>query len=251
MQSSYRIYKNQEISYEIEEKEIPLKDNNYIDKLGVSSSQANSLFRKAKEEANRIVEVAKDKENEVYNKAIDDAAVIIEEKKNEAYLEGMIIGKKDGFDEGYKEGLLASEEESNHILGEAKETLNNALEESKKIILDSQEKIIELSLKIAEEIIKKEVELDDSIIVGITKAALYEVRNLKHIIIKILPEHQSIIEDNISSFKDICPDAYFTVLKDASLKDNGCIIETDKQIIDATIDSQLDVVKSILFEVRD
>ena len=251
MQSSYKIYKNQEISYEIEEKEIPLKDNKYIDRIGFSSNQANSLFKKAKEEANRIVEVAKDKENEVYNKAIADADIVIEEKKNEAYLEGMIIGKKDGYDEGYKDGILASERESKHIIEEAKETLSDAFEESKKIILDSQEKIIELSLKIAEEIIKKEAELDDSIIVGITKAALYEVRNLRHIIIKVLPEHQSIIEDNISNFKDICPDAYFTILKDASLKDNGCIIETDKQIIDATIDSQLDVIKSILLEARD
>jgi len=250
MQSSYRIYKNQEISYEIEEKEIPLKDNSYINKIGFSSNQANSLLKKAKEEANRIVEVAKDKENEVYNKAIADADVIIEEKKNGAYLEGIEIGKKDGFEEGYKNGLLASKKESNQILEEAKETLNNALEESQKIILGSQEKIIELSLKIAEEIIKKEVELDDSIIVGIAKAVLYEVRNLRHIIIKVLPEHQSIIEDNISSFKDICTDAYFTILKDASLKDNGCIIETDKQIIDATVDSQLDVIKSILLEVR-
>lgn len=252
MQSSYRIYKNQKISDEIKEKEIPLKDSSYMDKFSISPfNQADSLIKKAKEEATRIVELAKSQKKDMFNDVVDEANMVIEEKKNEAYNEGLKIGKEEGVINGYEDGLKASEEEAGRIIGEAKIILNNATEESKKIILDVQEKIIELSVKISSEIIKKEVELDDNVIVGIVKAALYEVRNIKHIIIKVLPEHQKNMEDNILSFKDVCPDAYFTILKDSSLKENGCIIETDKKLIDATIDSQLDNIKSILLEVRD
>ncbi|MBN2258987.1 MAG: hypothetical protein JW702_00430 [Clostridiales bacterium] len=250
MQSSYRIYKNQNISEDIREKEIPVKDNSQMSEYGFSSNQANSLIRKAKEEANRIKETSKALEDEIVQKALKDAEIIIEEEKKKAYAEGLEIGRDIGFDNGYEDGLVASKKESEIILLEAKSTINDAIEEAQKIIENAVEKIIELSVKIAGEIIKKEIELDDTIIVGIAKAALNEVRNLRHITIKVLPKDKKIIEENLLSFKDICPDAYFTILKDATLKENGCVIETDKKVIDATIDSQLQVVKSILLEVR-
>lgn len=246
MQSSYKIFKSQVIDEEILE-EIPVKEN--------IPTQADSLLKQAKNKALQIESQSDQLRERLYNEAMEKALPEIEMQKAKAFEEAKAAGYEEGYNAGYDKGYLKAIEdvgyEQGYILDQAREVLIQAVDKSKTIIESSHDRILELSLKISEKIVKKELEKDDSIAIGIVRSALHEVRAAKHITLKVSPEDIPVMNKSISTFKEICPDAYFTILKDSGMHSPNCIVETDKVVVDACIDSQLEEIKSLLTRIKE
>ena len=109
---------------------------------------------------------------------------------------------------------------------------------------------MELSVKIAEEVINKSLEIDDKLIRGITEKVLSEVSYAKHISIRVNQSGRKQLEMHLPVLKESCPISLITLMTDNLLKDGDCIIETETQIVEATIDAQLTNIKSALCEVN-
>jgi len=249
MQSSHRIYKSNKQISSSEPSLIPVTDNPEAFREYSSGGQAESLMRQSKRRADELIRLAEQKCAKIIEGAKAEAGQAIEDEKKKA----SEAGYKDGAQKGYKAGLEAgkqdSAEKSMEIIEEAKEVLKAAHMESRSYIEKAEKEIIELSVKIAESIIKKELQLDDSIIVGVAKAALAEVRNRVQIIIRAGKKETMVLQDNLEELKELCPNGVFTILRDENVSSGACIIETDIHVIDASVDRQLENVKRVLTEV--
>jgi len=246
MQSSRKIYNNFKQSDSKESRLIPVTENPVVRREHSSAGQAESLIRQSKQRADELVRLAEQECNAIISRARDDAAEAVESDKKKAYETGYKSGAEDGYKDGFEAGKTESAKESLRTISEAKDVLRAAHMESRKYIRKTEEEIIELSVKIAESVIKKELQLDDSIIVGIAKAALTEVRDRKQIVISAGKQEAMTLQNHLQELKEICPNGVFTILKDETVPDGGCVVETEIHVIEATVDRQLENVRKVL-----
>ena len=248
MQSSHRIYKSYKQIDSTETRMIPVTENPVVMREHSSAGQAESLIRQSKQRADELVRLAEQECREIIFRATEEAAEAVEANRKKAYESGYKTGAEEGYEDGFKAGRQDSTDESMEIILKAKEVLKIAHEESRGYIEKTEKEIIELSVKIAESIIKKEIKLDDSIIVGVAKAALAEVRNRSQIIIRSGRAESMILQNHLKELQELCPNGVFTILKDETMPEGACVIETEMHVIDATMDRQLENVKMALSE---
>ena len=247
MPSSSKLIKQDRLSIR-SEMEIPLKDHTELDSM-IIGRQADSLLKIANAEASRVMDDVESIKKELMQDVLNEARAEAVALKKEGYDAGYEAGKIAGTALGYEEGLRESREKNRQIIEEAEEAYRQALSESGRIIEGVNSQIIELSIKIAEEIINKSIELDDKIIRGITEKVLNEVTHAKYISIKVNSNGKKQLEDQLPKLKERCPISLITLMADNTLRDGDCIVETESQIVEATIDAELSNIKAALCEV--
>jgi len=181
----------------------------------------------------------------VVNRTIDDNNSIsgnLREKKHKQKL-------KDGFDEGYRDGLLAAEklitEKEQELVSKLNYfqqllfTLNEPFEE-----LDQQveQELVTLAVAIAKQIIRREINIDQGQIMAVIREALEVLpassRNVK---IALHPEDAGVVRELSSVAEN---NMQWTLVEDPSLMRGGCKVTTSTSQIDASIESRLAAIFS-------
>ena len=155
--------------------------------------------------------------------------------------------KEQASKEGYEKGLVEAHS--------SVKTLKHAIEEffSYKDVVYKKisEDILDISLRVAEKIIKKEVASDKTILDNIVKDALKSLaKDENKIILKVNPT-------DVEYTKEIVPkllssgqfEAKIYVTGDKEVDEGSAIIETSNGIIDANIDTQLELIKEAFKQI--
>jgi len=171
-----------------------------------------------KDEFSKLIEA-----NEIVKKAKEDAKIYIQKVKEEC------VGiKEEAKKEGFDEGLQSLNE---HIL---------KLDKTKNEIAKKyEEKMLALALKAAKKIVSEELKLNKKAIVNIIKNALKPVS--QHARVKIFVNKQDLeaLEKEKQKIKEILQVAdTFTIEERNDIEPGGCIIETEKGIINAQLENQ-------------
>ena len=152
--------------------------------------------------------------------------------------------KKSAFEEGYRKGLEQAEAD---ILEFKKNTVNfmNATKEVFEYIAPD---ILEISVDIAKKIIKKEVESDPQVLINTIIDVLKTVsKNEPKINIKVRPQAVQFIKDTLPNIAyQYGIDAKINIVSDPSIEEGGCVFQTNNGIVDASIDTQLEIIKKAL-----
>lgn len=144
---------------------------------------------------------------------------------------------RDGYEKGIKEASDAIEEMQKSIAGffEYKEELFEAISDN----------LLDISIKVAEKIIKKEVETDKKVLDAIIHDAMKSLaKDENKIILKVNPT-------DVEYTKEIVPkllssgqfEAKIYVSGDKEVDEGSTVIETSNGVIDATISTQLELIK--------
>lgn len=249
MPSSYRIIKNRNLSVQSEQ-EIPVQKNLDLYAEPSRGGQAESLLKIARQEANRVMSDIDSVKEQLRQKVIEETAPEIEALKEAGREAGYQEGHQSGFEVGRSEGLAKIREEQSGILLEARSAYAQAALEAEALVEGVQDQIVSLSVKIAEEIINKSLSLDDSIIKGIAEKVLGEVRRAQYITIRICPEDRKQLEGHLGRLQELIPQGLVSLAVDTELKSGDCVVETESQIVRATIDGQLERLEEALKEVN-
>ncbi len=160
---------------------------------------------------------------EIVDKAREDAEQLLEETK-EKCKELKEEAEKNGFDTGlgkFNEHILYVDQELQKIK-------NNALDQ-----------IIPIALKAAKKIVAKELELHPDTIVDIVIQALAPVTQNRRINVYVNKEDREMLEKEKPQLKALFEQVdSFTVQERGDISKGGCIIETEKGIINATLENQ-------------
>ena len=152
--------------------------------------------------------------------------------------------KQSAFEEGYRKGL----EQSQSDIEEFRKKLNNFMGASKEVFEYIAPDILEISVDIAKKIIKKEVESDPQVLMNTIIDVLKTVsKSEPKVNIRVRPQAVPFIKDSIPNIAyEYGIDAKINVIADPSVEDGGCVFQTNNGIVDASIDTQLEIIKKAL-----
>lgn len=141
---------------------------------------------------------------------------------------------------GYQEGYKKAYEECLGRLG-AIET------ETRQLFEDLEPKIVQLSVKVAEKIIGSELAERPDAIADIVAQALKTVRHQKEIMIRVHPAHVDVLDNNKRTLLGVLSRARdVTIRGDPSMREGGCMIETELGLLDADLRTQLEILERAL-----
>lgn len=152
--------------------------------------------------------------------------------------------KQSAFEEGYKKGL----EQSNSDIENFRKNVKNFMSATKDVFEYIAPDILEISVDIAKKIIKKEVESDPQVIMNIIIDILKTIsKNEPKINIRVKPQVVTYVKDMLPNITyEYGIDAKINIIADPSVDDGGCVFQTNNGIVDASIDTQLEIIKKAI-----
>ena len=155
--------------------------------------------------------------------------------------------KKSAFEEGYRQGL----EKASADLEVFREQLSQFMNAKSDVFEYIAPDILELSVDIAKTIIKKELESDPQVLINTIVDVLKSVsKNEPKIVIRVNPQSVQFIKDTIPNITyQYGIDSKINIVADPSIEDGGCVFQTNNGIVDASIDTQVEIIKKALEEI--
>lgn len=143
--------------------------------------------------------------------------------------------------EGYKSGIEAAKTDIEQL----KVSLGNFMTSKNEVFEFIAPDILEISLDIAKKIVKKEVSQNPEAILETILDVLKTIsKEEPRITLKVNPAQVHIAKENIADIKDsIGLESKTNVIADDTIEIGGCIIQTSNGIVDATLDTQLEIIK--------
>ena len=152
--------------------------------------------------------------------------------------------KKSAFEEGYRQGL----EKANSDLDVFRAQLAQFMSAKKDVFEYIAPDILEISVDIAKKVIKKELESDPQVLINTIVDVLRTVsKNEPKISIRVRPQSVQFIKDTIPNITyQYGIDSKINVISDPSIEEGGCVLQTNNGIVDASIDTQIEIIKKAL-----
>ena len=152
--------------------------------------------------------------------------------------------KKSAFEEGYRLGL----EKANADLDVFREQLAQFMSAKNDVFEYIAPDILEISVDIAKTIIKKELDSDPQVLINTIIDVLRTVsKNEPKITIRVRPQSVQFIKDTIPNITyQYGIDSKINIISDPSVEEGGCILQTNNGIVDASIDTQIEIIKKAL-----
>lgn len=161
--------------------------------------------------------------------------------EQEAYEKGFAQGEKDGFELGEKKALTFIDNIEKLFLEITH--LNEA------ILKRYEREIVEVIFSIAETIVHRQIQMDGDVIRTAILSALKLAVERSEIKLRVTPEDYDYIDklrpELFASFREL---KSVVVTSDPSITRGGCIMETPKGDIDASIETRLEKVRQCLVE---
>jgi len=214
-----------------------------------AATSAEAMFNDYLSAAEREIQEQKD---EILAKARDQAAQIIlearddaEEERKRAWQEGFEDGSDEGkrnYDEKIAEKIRADDETLKRVLDEI-------YEERERTYNEMEEEVTNLSIEIVRKIINPAEDALENVFTSLIKNALRQMSTDGKIVIRVgAAEYERFFSSGAAEIElDSGVTVKAAVLRDVSLNEGDCIIDTDDVTINAGLDSQLQYVK-IAFE---
>lgn len=149
--------------------------------------------------------------------------------------------------EGYKEGI----EQAREDIQEVKEAIDNFYSAKQEIFDAIAPDILEISLDIAKKIIKKEVSENQDIILDNIKQILKDLsKEETKIMLKVNPSQETVLKETVPEIVITAGlEAKVIIIPDENIMEGGCMVTTTNGVIDATIETQLEIISEALKEV--
>lgn len=148
-------------------------------------------------------------------------------------------------DNAAKEGYRAGLEQAKEDILQIKDAINNFLRAKEQVFDYIAPDILEISVDIARKIVKKEVEQNPQLVLESIKEVLKSLpKDESKIVISVNPTQLELTRGNIPEIlTDIGLDVKTNVVGDDTIEIGSCIIKTSNGIVDASIETQLEIIK--------
>ncbi len=146
--------------------------------------------------------------------------------------------------EGYQQGLQAADDDLQRVR-ESLESFLNAKQEVYEAIAPD---VLEISLDIAKKIIKKEMSENQEILLDNIKDILKSLsKEETKIMLKVNPSQTAMLKQEIPEIMNFAGlEAKVIIVPDENTMEGGCMLTTSNGVIDATIETQLEIISEAL-----
>ncbi len=237
LSSALPVQKDKVSFSDIEDNILTSNDSNmkYADEIVEKAEQAAiDILDKAQDKADNLVLEARNSANEIEAEALKNANDVYENAKKRGY--------SDGYSSGFDEGKL----ESDRLIEEALNIKEELILKNKDFMLDKEIEMLELVVAISKKILKYEMENTDYM-EGLISQAMESMSYARDIIIRVSAGDfgmANLIKPRILAMAERIESLEITV--DHSLEQGAVIIDTPSGSIDASVYTQLDMIREAL-----
>ena len=156
--------------------------------------------------------------------------------------------KRSAFEEGYKTGL----EKANADIENFKTLIKEFMGAPKEVFEYVAPDILEISVDIARKIVQKELKSDPQVLLDIILDVLKNAcKNEPKVNIKVHPQAVAFLKDALPTVTyEYGIESKITIISDPSVEEGGCVFQTNNGIVDASIDTQLEIIKKALDGIK-
>ncbi len=198
---------------------------------------------KFKKIGDMLISRAKKQANEILNESIENAQIEIIRQKVASKLQGY----KDGYEEGKTNAISEIEGKKEELLTSAMEFYENARAESVEYIISKENEIKELIFSMVSKIIKRQLN-DEKILNDIIYDSIKNIKDTLPVVIKCSEFNYKSLVEEVNKWKlksGIIGDFHVVINKE--INRGEFLIERNGGIIKYDIESNLDVLKKIIF----
>ena len=156
--------------------------------------------------------------------------------------------KENAKTQGYEEGIAKAQNDISKLAAAIEKFLNAKDEMYNEIA----PKILDISMEVAKKIIKQELETNQDLLIEIIKDALSKLtKNEKQILLKVSPTDRDYVKLNIENIlAQLQIEAKVTVQQDMTLSKGSVIVETNNGLVDASIDTGLQIIEQMFKNIQ-
>lgn len=196
--------------------------------------------REAEEQAAQLVEAAR-REAETMRREAEAIRREAEATQAAAY--------REGFAQGERAGEKLALQKTEPVMQALQELLNAAGLDRENLIRRHEQELIKVAMVIAAQTLKTTIELQPEVVTGVVEAALAKVGGAQAITLKLAPHDLQLLETlKRKEGGTPWPPAQVRIEADETVGRGGCRIETEAGDIDATIETQLRILKNALWD---
>lgn len=146
--------------------------------------------------------------------------------------------------EGYQQGLQDAAEDIQRV----RESLESFLNAKQEVYETIAPDVLEISLDIAKKIIKKEMSENQEILLDNIKDILKSLsKEETKIMLKVNPSQAAMLKQEIPEIINFAGlEAKVIIVPDENTMEGGCMLTTSNGVIDATIETQLEIISEAL-----
>lgn len=146
--------------------------------------------------------------------------------------------------EGYQRGLQDAAEDIQRV----RESLESFLNAKQEVYETIAPDVLEISLDIAKKIIKKEMSENQEILLDNIKDILKSLsKEETKIMLKVNPSQAAMLKQEIPEIMNFAGlEAKVIIVPDENTMEGGCMLTTSNGVIDATIETQLEIISEAL-----
>ncbi|MEW6082095.1 MAG: FliH/SctL family protein [Bacillota bacterium] len=170
--------------------------------------------------------------------------------------EALHQGYQEGFQTGYRDGIAEAEAK----IAEAQGMLEDAQAKAKSIVARAQAEaaaflqevrpeVLDLAVEIARRIMRREVSQCPEALLSMAEAAMEKVKAEEAVVVRVNPRDVVVVsEGKARLLEGVTGIKSLHILEDDTVEPGGCIVEGNRGRVDATLESQLAMVREALLE---
>ncbi len=234
------------IAVKDEEENSEVDHNEQIISIEVENRLA-SLERELSEKEKDAFEKINLEKSAIITEALQEAEAIRKEARTAVLVEAE-SARKQAYQEGLEQGINEAKAQQEKYLRAAATLISEINNNKHSIFIKQENQLIDLAYEIVEKIINQEIKSDKEIIFNIAKQAAKSFRSSDYLKISMAKSDvsQTVVcdENIIRQIAGNIKDVEIELLKEA--KEGTIILDNGKEIVDASIPTQLDLLKEIM-----
>lgn len=188
-----------------------------------------SVIEQREQESVRLLEEAK-----------LEAQRIAERVQREAY--------EAGFEQGEKAGEKLAAQKAEPLVATLEQLIQALQQDRQRLIEHHEQDLIKIAFSIATEVLKTTLEMQPEVVSNVVEAALSKIATNQKIELCVSPLDYQLVHQYIEQREGEGWDReHFKIVTDENIGRGGCRVNTETGDIDATLETQLRVLKNILW----
>jgi flagellar assembly protein FliH len=160
--------------------------------------------------------------------------------------------QRDAYHEGFAQGDRAGErlaaQKVEPVLQALQMLIDSLAREREALIQQYEAELIKVAFAIAGQVLHRQIDLAPEVVADVTAAALAKVACARAITIRVAPHDLKVLETQMRQRGGgAWPPAHVRIEEDETIGRGGCRLETDGGDIDATIETQMRVLRAQLW----
>jgi len=223
-------------------------DDASLSQQAIFEDEAADVYQQTSE----ILEKAQKRAKEITDKAQEEAEQVLANAKQAGHEEGYDAGFKEGYEKAYEEHKKESDRQLQEHKAILKQTIESVAEEKEKILEKYIDDLKRITLTIAEKVIQTSLKSSGEVIKRMIVAAAGKLKRTQWIKIYVSQNDAGqMIQGDVGLLNELSHiSGNIKIIAMDHAEEGTCIIELPEEIIDVSVNTQLENIKGILNNAR-